>query len=222
MKTNLLKLLFALVVTIIAVSSCQKNDPYNDDEWQKEQRRLDSLNRVRIEKLLEEQAPILKQYAEENMPGAVLDDSTGIWYKIHNSEDEESIRYRLVPVSGGLAISPRYTEVKYTGRLLDDAGTIFDKTEEDKTAVFDIGSLIPAWYLTFWPKEIEYNLRNYVIGGFTPQGLNKGISVEILTPSPYAYDNRERKNEAGEVIIPADSPLHFHIEVVDLRDQEQK
>src|SRR5690606_20695395 len=202
--------IFAVIFMSIGVSSCQKQDPFNNEDWLKEQRRQDSLNRDRIEKLLIEQAPLLKDFAEKNMPGAMLDDSTGIWYKIHNAGIEDSFDYRIISTSNGLAIYPRYTEVKYKGTLVK-TGNVFEETAEDKTEVFSIGSLIPPWYLAFWPESLEYNLRDYEIGGFTPKGLKKGAIVELAAPSPYCYDNTERKNKDGEVTIPADSPLHFYI-----------
>lgn len=214
---NIVRIVFAVIITSVVVSSCQKQDAYNNDDWLKEQRKQDSLNRVRIEKTLIEQAPLLKDFAEKAMPGAVLDDSTGIWYKIHDAGIEDSFDYRIVSTSNGLAISPRYTEVKYKGTLIKTE-SVFEETAEDKTAVFSIGSLIPPWYLALWPESLEYNLRNYEIGGFTPKGLKKGAIIELAAPSPYCYDNREQKNKDGEVTIPADSPLHFYIEVVDIRD----
>jgi|SRR5690606_1818049 len=215
---NLFKLVLAIIIIGAVVSSCQKEDANNDD-WLKEQQRQDSLNRVRIEKTLIEQAPLLKDFAEDNMPGAVLDDSTGIWYKIHNPGIEDSFDYRIVSTSRGLAISPQYTEVKYKGTLIK-TGSVFEETDEDKTAIFSIGSLIPPWYLAFWPESLEYNLREYEIGGFTPKGLKTGAVIEIAAPSPYCYDNKEQKNKDGEITIPSDSPLHFYIEVVDVRDEK--
>lgn len=215
---NLIKLIFTVIVIGSVVSSCQKEDTNNND-WLKEQQRLDSLNRVRIEKTLIEQAPLLKDFAENNMPDAELDDSTGIWYKIHDAGIEDSFDYRIISTPSGLAVSPQYTEVKYTGTLIKTGGE-FEKTAEDETAIFPIGSLIPAWYMAFWPKSLEYNLRDYVLGGFTTKGLKTGAIIEIAAPSPYCYDNVEQKNKDGEITIPADSPLHFYIEVVDIRETE--
>ncbi|PRD51339.1 FKBP-type peptidyl-prolyl cis-trans isomerase [Sphingobacterium gobiense] len=225
---NLSKLFFFFVLATVSITSCSKSDDNNND-LADEQRRRDSLNRVRIEALLEEQAPILKNFAEEHIPGAVLDDSTGIWFKIHTPGEEGSYTSWLVPGSmGGLALARPTVEVKYAGKLLN--GNVFDKTSEDdpkdQTRSFQIGNdnmgggLIPAWNLAFYPKEVRLNGRDYKVGGLTENGLQKGAVIELVAPSPYCYDNREQKDKDGKVTIPPDSPLHFYIEVVDIKDKK--
>ena len=216
--SNLTKLFFLCALATISITSCSKSDD-NGPDWADEQRRRDSINNARIEALLKEQAPILKDFAEEHIPGAILDDSTGIWFKILEPGEEESYTYRLVPGSmGGLALANPTVEVKYVGRLLN--GNIFDETSaddpKDQTRSFQLGGLIPAWNIAFYPKTINLNTRDYEIGGLTEKGLQKGTVIEFAAPSPYCYDNIENKD--GEVTIPADSPLHFYIEVVDIRD----
>ena len=221
---NLSKILFLFVLAAVSITSCSKSDDPNTD-WSDEQRRKDSLNQIRIEALLEKQAPILKDYAEEHIPRAVLDDSTGIWFKIHEPGEEGSYTKWLVQSSvGGLALARPTVEVKYIGKLLD--GKVFDQTSEDdpkdKTRTFQLGTdnlgrgLIPAWNIAFYPKELRLNGNDYKIGGLTEHGLQKGAIIELVAPSPRAYDNRE---QGGKVTIPADSPLHFYIEVVDIRDK---
>src|SRR5690606_9525289 len=192
----------------------------NGSDWADEQRRRDSINNARIEALLDEQAPILKDFAEEHIPDAILDDSTGIWFKIHEPGEEGSYSKWLVPGSmGGLALARPTVEVKYTGKLLN--GDVFDETSaddpEDKTRSFQLGGLIPAWDISFYPKEVRLNGNDYKIGGLTEKGLQKGAIIELVAPSPYCYDNREQKNKDGEVTIPANSPLHFYIEVVNIK-----
>lgn len=216
---NLSKFFFLFVLATVTITSCSKSDDNNDD-WADEQRRI---NRARIEALLKEQAPILKDFAEEHIPGATLDDSTGIWFKIHELGEDGSYTYRLVPSSmGGLALINPTVEVKYVGRLLD--GDVFDETSEDDTEddtrSFQLGGLIPAWNLAFYPKKIRQDARDFEIGGLTEKGLQKGAIIEFVAPSPYCYDNKEQKNKEGEVTIPADSPLHFYIEVVDITDKK--
>lgn len=217
---NLSKLLFFLVLAAAGITSCSKSDD-NGTDWAEEQRRRDSINNARIEALLKEQAPILKDFAEERIPGAVLDDSTGIWFKIHEPGEDESYTYRLVPGSmGGLALANPTVKVKYIGKLLN--GNIFDETvegdSEKETFSSPLGGLILAWNYAFYPKTINQNVRDYEIGGLTEKGLQKGAIIEFVTPSPWAYDNSEQKNKNGEVTIPANSPLHFKIEVVDIKD----
>lgn len=211
---NLSKLLFFFVLVMAGVTSCSKSDD-NGTDWAEEQRIRDSINNARIEALLKEQAPRLKDFAEEHIPGAILDDSTGIWFKIHEPGEEGSYIYRVVPGSmGGLTLARPTVEVKYVGRLLN--GDIFDETSadepEDKTRSFQLGGLIPAWNLAFYPTKIRQDSRDFEIGGLTEKGLQKGAIIEFVAPSPYCYDN------AASDDIPADSPLHFQIEVVDIKD----
>lgn len=216
---NLSKLFSLFVLATLLLTSCSKSD--DNQDWRDEQRRLDSINNARIEALLQKQAPILKAFAEEHIPGAVLDDSTGIWFKVHAPGTAGSYTRWLVPGStGSLSLSRPTVEVKYTGKLLN--GDTFDQTStddpEDKTRSFPLGSVIAAWDIAFYPKEIRLNGEDYKIGGLTEKGLQKGAIIEFVAPSPYCYDRSTRKDKDGNITIPADSPLHFKIEVVDIKD----
>lgn len=213
---NLSKLFFFFILAALSLTACNKTD-YNDDDWAEEQRRLDSLDRLRVEALLEEQAPILASFVEENFPNDKewrLDDSTGIWFKVHEPGEAGSYTRWLVPGSmGGLALANPTIEVKYVGKLLN--GNIFDETSDDdpdkETLSSPLGGLITAWQNAFFPKEYNLNGNDYKIGGLTEKGLQKGAIIEFVAPSPYCYDNTESDD------IPADSPLHFYIEVVDIK-----
>lgn len=222
---NLSKLLFLFVLATMGFASCSKSDD-NGTDWAEEQRIRDSINNARIEALLEEQALGLKTFAERNFgEDAQFDDSTGIWFKIHEPGEEGSFTRWIVPgAMGGLALATPTVEVKYIGKLL--SGVVFDETSDDdpkdKTRSFQIGltginRLIPAWNLAFYPKKIRQDGRDFELRGLTEKGLQKGTIIEFVAPSPYCYDNIEQKNKEGEVTIPVDSPLHFYIEVVDIK-----
>lgn len=219
---NLSNFFFLFVLATITITSCNKADDNNNDDWAEEQRRI---NRARIEALLKEQASELKTFAETNFgEDAQFDDSTGIWFKVHEPGEEGSYTRWLVPGSmGGLALSRPTVDVKYVGKLMRN-GEIFDQTSEDdpkdNTRSFQLGGVIPAWDLAFYPKEVRLNGNDYQIGGLTEKGLQKGAIIEFVAPSPYCYDNKEQKNKDGEVTIPSDSPLHFYVEVVDIRDKK--
>ena len=221
---NLSKLLFFFVLAAIGITSCSKSDD-NGTDWAEEQRRRDSINNARIEALLKEQAPELKAFAETNFgEDAQFDDSTGIWFKVHEPGEEGTYTRWLVPGSmGGLTLASPTVEVKYVGKLMR-TGEIFDQTPEDDpeddTRSFQLGGVIPAWNIAFYPKEVRLNGNDYKIGGLTEKGLQKGAIIEIVAPSPYCYDNTEQKDKEGKVTIPKDSPLHFYIEVVDIRDKK--
>src|SRR5690606_10130903 len=95
---NLSKFFFLFVLATISITSCSKSEDNNDD-WAEEQRRI---NRARIEALLKEQAPILEDFAKTHFgEDAQFDDSTGIWFKIHEPGEEGSYTYRVVPGSMG-------------------------------------------------------------------------------------------------------------------------
>ncbi|MBD1434228.1 FKBP-type peptidyl-prolyl cis-trans isomerase [Sphingobacterium sp. DN00404] len=215
---NLSKFFFLFLLATIGIVSCSKSDD-NNANWAEEQRRRDSLNRIRIEALLEEQAPELKAFAEANFgEDAQFDDSTGIWFKVHEPGEEGTYTRWLVPGSmGGLALASPTVEVKYVGKLMRN-GEIFDQTPEDDpeddTRSFQLGGVIPAWNIAFYPKEVRLNEKDYKIGGITEKGLQKGAIIEFVAPSPYCYDNTASDD------IPADSPLHFYIEVVDIKDKK--
>lgn len=81
--------------------------------------------------------------------------------------------------------------VKYKGQLTN--GTIFDQTTTP--VIFDIGGLIPAW---------KKGLMQ----------LKPGGKMRMWSPPALAYGNRDIKNNAGAIIIPANSILYFEIELV--------
>ena len=223
---KLSKLLFAFLLASITIASCSKSD-YDDSEWQAEQRRRDSLNRIRIDSTLTEQAPLLAQFAKDSLgEGAQLDDSTGIWFKIHDLGEVGSYKYQLQSNGYQLVLPNPSIEVKYQGKLLN--GKVFDETlqelpgdekeDADSSKTSHLGQLIPAWRIAFYPKEIRINGKTHYVGGLTEKGLQKGAIIEFVVPSPYGYDNKEVKDKDGKVTIPANSPLHFKIEVVNIKD----
>lgn len=218
---NLPKVFFLFLIAAIAVTSCSKSDD-NGVDWREEQRIRDSLNNARIEALLKAQAPLLESFVVEHFPGDeawVLDDSTGIWFKIHEPGEIGSYTYRVVPsATGGRVLAAPYVEVNYIGKLLN--GEIFDATSEEETRTFRLGNLIPAWNIAFYPAVIRQDAQDFKIGGLTERGLQKGTIIELVAPSPYGYDNLAQKDKDGKTTIPADSPLHFYIEVIDISDKK--
>lgn len=209
---NLFKILFAFTITVATLASCMKDNTIDMDKLREEQRIKDSIEKARIDRIIEDQAPALAAYAAENLPGATLIDSLGIWYTVLESGEENSYTYSFD--NNGYLIIPTVT-VKYTGRLLN--GTVFDKTEDDKPATFNVEGTINAWQRAFFPKAIKINGIEYKIGGLTTNGLQKGAKIRFVTSSPWAYDATERKDQQGQVTIPANSPLDFTIEVVDIK-----
>ncbi|MEO6455967.1 MAG: FKBP-type peptidyl-prolyl cis-trans isomerase [Ginsengibacter sp.] len=84
--------------------------------------------------------------------------------------------------------------VKYTGKLVN--GSVFDSTGTG-TATFQLGQLIPAWQ-----KGLPL--------------ISKGGKITLYVPPTLGYGNRDVRNNAGVIIIPANSTLIFDIELVDI------
>jgi len=114
-------------------------------------------------------------------------------------KDEESGVYYAVtkPGTGPKPKAGQTVSVKYTGMLLD--GKVFDSSEKapnnGKPIDFPIGqgAVIPGW-----DKAIPL--------------LNKGSKATLLIPSPMAYGQRGAGTD-----IPADAPLRFDVELVDVK-----
>ncbi|WP_140937388.1 FKBP-type peptidyl-prolyl cis-trans isomerase [Sphingobacterium lumbrici] len=209
---NLFKILFAFAIAATTFTSCIKDNDFDMDKLKEEQRIKDSVEKARVDNIIETQAPILAAYVAENFPEATLIDSLGIWYNISEWGEENSYTYSFG--SNGYLAAPTVT-VKYTGKLLN--GTVFDETEDDKTATFSLAQVIPVWKIAFFPKSIKLNGIEYNIGGLTPFGLQKGARIRFVSSSPWAYDNVEKKDQQGQVTIPENSPLDFTIEVIDIK-----
>lgn len=202
---KLFSILSFLFLATVFFTSCNKDD-FDYEAAAKEQARQDSIERVRVDKLIQSQAASLKTFADNEMPGATLIDSLGIWFIIDNPGQEDSYTYSFN--NNGQIIAPTVS-VKYKGTLLN--GTIFDQTETDKTATFNLGGLIKAWQIAFLPKSITFNGTTYPIIGLTNTGLKKGSKIRFATSSPFGYDQKSSAK------IPANSPLYFEIEVVDIK-----
>ncbi|WP_312788593.1 FKBP-type peptidyl-prolyl cis-trans isomerase [Sphingobacterium sp.] len=212
---NITKFLMAFLCLGILFTACNK-DNFDWDAYYKEQaekqRVQDSINKKRVE----EQFPMIKKYVADNqLQNVQYIDSLGLAYQILTTGDESSYTYSFNG-NGGI-VAPNAT-VKYTGKLVP-SGTVFDQTEEGKTATFNLSKVITAWQIAFLPKSITYNGTEVKTGGITPTGLKKGSKIRFITPSPWAYGDTDQKNSStGNVTIPAKSPLDFTIEVVDIKN----
>ncbi len=205
-----LTLVFAILVSITA---CNNKNDFDFEAAQKEQQKRDSLENIRVKGLIEKQAAELKAFATEKLPGATLIDSLGIWFRVDANGQEDSYTYRPHP-AGGL-VAPE-VKVSYKGTLLN--GSVFDQTDEKETSrTFSLAGVIRAWQIAFFPKQIKYNGSVYSLLGLTETGLKKGSKIKFATSSPWGYDTRELKDKEGKVTIPANSPLYFEIEVIDIK-----
>lgn len=205
MKKLFKTVLFALAATVF-FAACNKSDDFNYDDYYeqiaKEQQRIDST--------LKAQAPILKEYALRNFQNPVFDDSTGFWFEILSPATDNSYEYTIT--SSGSWVTPT-ASVKYKGQLLN--GTVFDEPSQPvsmsivESSQYTSG-LISAWPIAFRPKTIKFNDKTYYTG-LIEGGLKKGHKIRFVAPSPYCYDKSSSEK------IPANSPLDFTIEVIDIK-----
>lgn len=199
MKKFITPLLLGIAAIAFFITSCNKSEdaPIFDEVAQF---KADSI--------------LLKDYVASKYPDAQYDSEKGIWYEIL-VQGEGNYVYKIVDTLNAKLLKFKPT-VKYTGRLLN--GSIFDQTEADKTATFEIltntgyyypfdSTIIPAWTFAFAPNKIG----DMKMGGLTEKGLQKGAKIHIMIPSRWGYGNRSNGK------IPANSPLDFVIEVVDIK-----
>jgi FKBP-type peptidyl-prolyl cis-trans isomerase FkpA len=99
-----------------------------------------------------------------------------------------NIFYQIIePGSGAEVNLLSNISVKYTGRLLD--GTVFDSSATPTT--FPLSGMISGW-------QAGIPL------------IKKGGKIRLLLPSFYGYGNQPRQR------IPANSPLDFDVELIDV------
>lgn len=175
--------IFTLLFATLSLSSC-----FNKDDM------FDTNAQYEIEK------PLIKEYVENNIPGATLDSATGIWFQVIDLGDEPTYVYKTLGAGGGIE-SP-IIRVKYTLRLLN--GSVVDKVDTEQGFSSSLIDLIQAWHIAFLPKRIG----EIQVGGFTTNGLQKNAKIRFVTPSIWGYQNRAFGN------VPANSPLDFTIEVL--------
>ena len=207
-----MKKLFSIlsVVALMATTftSCNKGDDFDYDGYNEQLRK----NQERIDSTLRVQKPILEAYAMEHFENPVYNDSTGIWFEILQPATPTENPYEYPLTSNGQWITPTAT-VKYKGELLN--GTVFDESSQAismnivEQSQYGPG-LIPAWPIAFRPKTIVFGGETFHTG-LVEDGLQKGHKIRFVAPSPYCYDNRKSDK------IPADSPLVFTIEVIDIK-----
>lgn len=191
-----LNLLVATMIGMLALTSCNKDNEYDDSWYQKEIARIDSTNKA--------QAPILKEYALEHLgEDSKLDTLSGIWFIELGQAPENSFNY----INSSGQLNSFLAKVVYTGRMVPN-GEVFDSTDEPKS--FSAEGIIQSWLHAFYPKSVELNGMERKIGGLTAHGLNKGSKIRIVAPSTLCYDNEAKED------IPPNTPLDFEIDVKDI------
>jgi FKBP-type peptidyl-prolyl cis-trans isomerase FkpA len=100
-----------------------------------------------------------------------------------------------MPGSGTTATACSYIAVKYIGQFTD--GTIFDQTTNGNVAQFYLGQVIRGW-----TNGLPY--------------LKPGGKIHLYIPPTLGYGNVDRKDGAGNVVIPANSVLIFEVELMEV------
>ena len=149
------------------------------------------------QKMLEEQQQKMAAHAEEQLKkdDVILRD----YIKKNNlkmEKDPSGVYYMVTKQGAGPKPKTNQTvSVLYKGTLLD--GKVFDSSEKTGNKPFDfpigVGQVIPGW-----DKAIPL--------------LNKGSKATLLIPSSLAYGQR-----GAGADIPADAPLRFDVELVDVK-----
>lgn len=196
---NSIKIFFVLLLAVGSIS-CMKSNPYERYDGQA---------------FLEKEAPLLKEFVEttEGLEDAILDEKTGIWYKIieEGVQPGEEGYYRYKFTNAGNAqtyIEAPVITVKYEGKLVSN-GVVFDKSKDDTYFENSLGTVIEGWQIGFLPKAIEDEKgKSHETGGLTKFGLQKNSKIRLIIPSPWGYQSSVRQG------IPANSPLDFTIEVI--------
>ncbi|QNL51466.1 FKBP-type peptidyl-prolyl cis-trans isomerase [Olivibacter sp. SDN3] len=200
-----MKGIYTCVLTIllgIIIVSCNKDDVDVYDQ----------------QAILEREASMLSAYitAQGLSDSAELHQQTGIWYVLKDPGEGDFNYLDTSDNTGESQLANAQILVKYTGKLLD--GTVFDENLNPDTTDANNGyfnllptqtqpGVITAWQIAFYPAKIG----EHEIGGLLETGLQKGAKIRIITPSPYAYRNQPNAD------IPANSPLDFDIEVLDIK-----
>ena len=144
----------------------------------------------------------IRAFAAKEHPNAI-EDSTGIWYELLDTAETATFNYKFN--QNGTQSIPNIT-VNYKLQLLN--GTEGDKNQTAEGFTNRLSGLIPAWQIAFFPRAVG-NQKHL---GLTARGLQPGDTMRIITPSYYAYGNRN----SGP--IPANSPLIFEIKVLKIVD----
>ena len=147
------------------------------------------VNVINNQDLYDEQ--VIQKYLTANGLTGYTKTSTGLWFKITK------------PGTGTVAILPSSTvAVQYTGRLINSTygnGTIFDQYNDQGTT--NTGNSFPV---------------DGVIAGWT-EGLQKvtaGSQLSLFIPSKLAYGTAGSKDATGNIIVPANSILHFEMNIL--------
>ncbi|MBC8085094.1 MAG: FKBP-type peptidyl-prolyl cis-trans isomerase [Hymenobacter sp.] len=148
--------------------------------------------------MVEQQKKALTHDADQSKKDDVILQDYAKKNSLTVEKDPSGVYYVVTsPGTGPKPQTGQTVSVKYKGMLLD--GKVFDSSEKAPNNgkpidfAIGVGQVIPGW-----DKAIPL--------------LNKGSKATLLIPSPLAYGQRGAGTD-----IPADAPLRFDVELVDVK-----
>lgn len=155
---------------LLALNSCKKKDPPCT---------IEAGSTVAP---ASEEKMITDYLAANNITNAVELNNSGLYYTITTQGSTERAEQCSV------------LRVKYVGRFTN--GTIFDQTQGDNVATFELGGLIEGWKRTL-------------------PLIGEGGKIKLYIPPSMGYGSTDRINpQTGQIIIPRNSVLIFEIELL--------
>lgn len=103
-------------------------------------------------------------------------------------------------VKEGTGASPTDADIaliKYEGKLGD--GTVFDAQEQ---APMPVAGSIPGFSEAL-------------------KRMKKGGKYKVVIPPELAYGREEKRDQTGKIVLPANSTLHFDVELLEFRSQAE-
>ena len=220
---NFTKILLAFLCIGLVFASCNK-DNFDYEQAEKDQIEQARLEKIRIDALKKEQAPLLEAYAKSTWGNeAKYSDFTGIWYTVELAPSNETPYVYKATVSGygQVGLSIWAATVNFKGELMD--GTVFDKNTDGvpknytdiRQATSVYGS---AWVQAFAPTVVNVQGKDVRFEGLLPKGLQKGDKISFISPSYYTFDQEEYTKGSEKVTVPKNTPVVYTIEVITVGD----
>lgn len=147
----------------------------------------------------------IREYVVKRYPNAVEHEPTGIWYELLEEGEPGSYIYKINQQTNYF-IFPMVT-MRYQVRLLDSDEVVQEEMGQEGVEIRLANDVEEALLRAFFPKKI-----GGADFGLLDDGLQIGAKIRIFTPSYFAYGNQSKSG------IPANSPLFFYIEVLDIKE----
>lgn len=126
----------------------------------------------------------------------VIDDSLQLWgIKTEYFSELNGVRYRIQTLgSGPKPVLRSMLKLKYEGRLFSDS-TVFEQQDNYTSYLYDL-----------------------LVGMQTTLPLlNEGTKATLIIPSAIAFGNVDVRNSSNVLIVPKNSTLIFHLEMLDVQ-----